>query len=152
MCRRTGLPGGQPFGPVYKNDPESDATRYQVLRDQLEIYQQHNASWAIWTYKDIGLQGVVYAASDSPWMGRVRPIVEQKNHLGTGAWVRRTPAIQQVIPPIEELFEKQSPSYEPSPFGVRRHVTQLVRHLLLSEAMLDEWAEQFCGVTADHID
>src|ERR671928_559379 len=65
------------FGPVYKNEPESDAMRYQVLRDQLEIYRKYDASWAIWTYKDIGLQGVVYAAPDSPWMERVRPIAEK---------------------------------------------------------------------------
>src|SRR5215210_4512021 len=29
------------FGPVYKNEPQSDAARYQVLKDQLEIYQKY---------------------------------------------------------------------------------------------------------------
>jgi len=28
-----------------------------VLADQLEIYARHGASWAIWLYKDIGIQG-----------------------------------------------------------------------------------------------
>ena len=37
----------------------------QLLADQLEIYGRHDASWALWTYKDIGLQGLVYAAPDS---------------------------------------------------------------------------------------
>jgi aryl-phospho-beta-D-glucosidase BglC (GH1 family) len=140
------------FGPVYKNDPQADASRYQLLRDQLEIYKKHNASWAIWTYKDIGLQGVVYAAPDSPWMERVRPIVDKKNRLGADAWGTTDAGIQQVIRPIEELFEKEFPNYKPFPFGVRRHVAQLVRHTLISEALLDEWAERFRGVTADDIE
>src|SRR5918912_415265 len=32
------------FGPVYTNDPAADAARYQVLRDQLEIYRKYRAS------------------------------------------------------------------------------------------------------------
>ena len=53
------------FGPVYPpDDPGSHEMRYEVLRDQLEIYARHGVNWAIWTYKDIGLQGVVYAAPD----------------------------------------------------------------------------------------
>lgn len=65
--RRTGTPIwiGE-FGPVYSTDRSQDAWRYQLLRDQLEIYRDHAASWALWTYKDIGLQGLVYAAADSP--------------------------------------------------------------------------------------
>src|SRR3712207_1695330 len=47
------------FGPVYTGQPEADAMRYQLLTDQLAIYQRYQASWALWTYKDIGLQGVV---------------------------------------------------------------------------------------------
>ena len=42
------------FGPVYTGDPEADAMRYQLLRDQLAIYQHYGVSWSIWLYKDIG--------------------------------------------------------------------------------------------------
>jgi endoglucanase len=140
------------FGPVYTNEPEADAMRFQVLRDQLDIYRKYNASWAIWTYKDIGLQGVVYAAPDSPWMERVGPIVEKKKRLGADAWGTTDAGIRHIIGPIEELFQTEFPNYQPFPFGVRRHVAQLVRHMLLSEALLDEWAERFRGVTADDIE
>ena len=47
------------FGPVYTGDPARDEQRSRLLEDQLEIYARHDASWALWTYKDIGLQGVV---------------------------------------------------------------------------------------------
>ena len=60
--RETGTPlwVGE-FGPVYTGDPAIDAQRYQILRDQLEIYDAHAAGWSIWTYKDVGLQGLVHA-------------------------------------------------------------------------------------------
>ena len=34
------------FGPLYTGDPERDDQRYQLLQDQLEIYQQYGASWS----------------------------------------------------------------------------------------------------------
>jgi endoglucanase len=139
------------FGPVYKNELASDAMRYQVLRDQLEIYRKYDASWAIWTYKDIGLQGVVYAAPDSAWVERVAPIVEKKKRLGVDAWGTTDAGVRQIIGPLEELFRTEFPTYQPFPFGSHRHIAQLVRHMLLAEAMLDEWAERFRGVTADDI-
>ena len=60
--RETGTPiwVGE-FGPVYTGDDES---RLQLLSDQLEIYERYGAGWSLWTYKDIGLQGLVYADPD----------------------------------------------------------------------------------------
>lgn len=66
--RERGLPiwNGE-FGPVYARkqyDGEgSDATnesRYQLLKDQLEVYDEAEISWSIWLYKDIGFQGPSY--------------------------------------------------------------------------------------------
>jgi len=88
------------FGPVYTGDAEADAVRYQVLRDQLEIYKRHGASWSIWTYKDIGLQGVVYAAPDCAWLERIRPVLEKKARLGVDAWGGRDTHIRQVMEPL----------------------------------------------------
>jgi endoglucanase len=140
------------FGPVYKVDPESDAMRYQVLKDQLEIYRKFNANWAIWTYKDIGLQGVVYAATESPWMERVGPIVDKKNRLGADSWGTTDAGVRHIIGPIEELFQKEFPNYWPFPFGPRRHIAQLVRHELFSEPLVEDWAERFQGLHDNDID
>src|SRR5690242_20226849 len=125
-------------GPVTANEPASVALDNQVLRDQLAIYQKYNASWAIWTYKDIGLQGVVYAQPDSPWMQRVQPIVDKKRRLGTDAWGTTDAGIRHITEPIESLFATEFPNYQPFPFGARRQIAQHVRHMLLSEAMLEE--------------
>jgi endoglucanase len=140
------------FGPIYSGHPDTDAMRLRVLRDQLDIYRDYKASWAIWTYKDIGLQGVVYAAPDSPWMQRVQPIVQKKHRLGADSWGTTDAGVRHIIGPIEDLFEQEFPNYQPFPFGVKRHIAQLVRHMLLSEPLLDEFAERFRGISAEDID
>lgn len=141
------------FGPVYPpDDPESHAMRYELLRDQLEIYARHGVNWAIWTYKDVGLQGVVYAAPDSPYVERIRPIIEKKARLGVDAWGGKDAEIRDVMEPLERLFEREYPGHEPFPFGVQREIELLVRNILLAEPMLPEYAELFSGMGEDEID
>jgi aryl-phospho-beta-D-glucosidase BglC (GH1 family) len=140
------------FGPVYTGDSASDAGRRRLLEDQLEVYARHHASWAIWTYKDIGLQGVVYAAPDSPWMQRIRPILEKKARLGVDAWGGRDAGIRHVMDPIADTFAREFPGYNPFPFGAKRNVDQLVRHILLTEPLVDEFARLFEGVSNADID
>jgi endoglucanase len=141
------------FGPVYPPDnPESHATRYAVLRDQVEIYARHGVSWAIWTYKDIGLQGVVYTAPDSPWVERIRPIIEKKARLGVDAWGGTDAEIRDVMEPLERLFEREFPGHEPFPFGTQREIELLVRNILLAEPMLPEYGDLFRGMSETEID
>ena len=85
--RETGTPlwVGE-FGPVYTGDPERDEQRYQLLADQLEIYARHGAGWSIWTYKDVGLQGLVHAAPDSPYLLRFGDLIAKKARLGIDSW------------------------------------------------------------------
>ena len=53
------------FEKVYSNEAdgadweETNAARFQLLRDQLKIYKEDQISWSIWLYKDIGFQGMV---------------------------------------------------------------------------------------------
>jgi hypothetical protein len=151
--RETGTPiwVGE-FGPVYTGNPGQDAMRYRLLQDQLEIYKRYGASWAIWTFKDIGLQGVVSAKPESAWMTRVRPILEKKARLGVDAWGARDQGVRHILEPIERTFAEEFPKYQPFPFGARRHIDQLVRHVLLAEPLVEEFAGLFRDVTMDDID
>jgi endoglucanase len=140
------------FGPVYKGEEQADAMRYQLLRDQLEIYNRHGANWAIWTYKDIGLQGVVYAAPDSQWVERIRPNLEKKARLGVDAWGGTDAEIRYVMEPLERLFAEEYPDYHPFPFGSQREIELLVRNILLAEPMLPEYAELFRDMSEAELD
>lgn len=148
--RRTGTPIwiGE-FGPVYTGDPEQDRVRYQILSDQLEIYDDHAASWSLWTYKDVGLQGLVYAREDGDYMRRIAPALEKKRRLGTDSWGSDDRLVRHVMDPIEELFDREFPDFDPYPWGRTGWVRRLVRHIVLAEPLVDDFARCFDGVTPD---
>jgi endoglucanase len=148
--RETGTPiwVGE-FGPVYTGDPERDGERYRLLEDQLEIYSRHDASWALWTYKDIGLQGVVHADPESAYIRRIAPILEKKARLGVDSWGSTDEGVRHILEPIEQLFQKEFPEFEPYPWGARRWIHGHIRHVMLAEAMVDEFAGVFAGVGPD---
>lgn len=145
--RETGTPiwVGE-FGPVYTGDPERDAQRARLLADQLEIYARHDASWALWTYKDIGLQGVVTAAPDSAYLRRIAPVLEKKARLGVDSWGSTDAGVRELIAPFEQLFREEFPDFAPYPWGADRWIAGHIRHVMLAEAMVDDYANAFRGV------
>ena len=148
--RRTGTPIwiGE-FGPVYSHDRSQDLWRLQLLRDQLEIYREHGASWALWTYKDIGLQGLVHAARDSEYIELVADLIEKKERLGVDSWGGSDASIREVIDPIDALFDREFPGFAPYPWGRQPHVAVLVRHILMAEPLAEQFADRFRGVGAE---
>jgi aryl-phospho-beta-D-glucosidase BglC (GH1 family) len=150
--RQTGTPIwiGE-FGPVYPDDARRDAMRFQVLADQLEIYRRHDAGWALWTYKDIGLQGLVHAAPDSPYLRRIAPVLEKKARLGVDAWGSTDEGVRDLLAPIEAAFRREFPTFDPFPFGQRSWIHGLVRHILLAEPLLEDFARCFEGAGDDEV-
>jgi hypothetical protein len=53
--------------------------------------------------------------------------------------------------PIEELFKKEFPDYDPYPNGTERHIALLVRHVLIAEALVPEYCNLFKGLTDEHL-
>jgi aryl-phospho-beta-D-glucosidase BglC (GH1 family) len=148
--RNTGTPiwVGE-FGPVYTGDPVRDDSRYRVLADQLEIYDEHEAGWSLWTYKDIGLQGLVHLGADSPYRRRIAPVLEKKARLGVDVWGGVDTGVRHILDPIERTVAAEFPYFDPSPFGQQQWIHVLVRHILLAEPMVDDFARCFAGIGAD---
>jgi endoglucanase len=140
------------FGPVYTGDPERDEQRYQVLSDQLDIYDRYAAGWSIWTYKDVGLHGLVELSPESAYMERFGDLIAKKRRLGVDAWGSTHAELPEVIEPLHELIAREFPSWAPYPWGVREATDLLVRHILLAQAMLPEYAERFRGLGDDELD
>jgi endoglucanase len=140
------------FGPVYRGEPQADAMRYQLLRDQLEIYNRYHAHWSLWTYKDIGLQGIVYTSPDSPWITRLKPFLEKKARLGVDEWGGLDTHIRPIMQPIEEAFAREFPRYDPFPFGADWMIKRLVRNVLFSEPLLAEFSAYFRDLNEQDLD
>ncbi|MDR8409672.1 cellulase family glycosylhydrolase [Nonomuraea sp. 3-1Str] len=148
--RETGTPlwVGE-FGPVYTGDPDTDRQRYQILRDQLEIYDGYDAGWSLWTYKDVGLQGLVCARG--PYLERFGPFIEKKRRLGADRWGSTMEETASELAPLHRLVETEAPGWNPYPWGARYQTDDLVRHILIAQALLPEYAELFRGLGDDEL-
>ena len=68
--RRTGTPiwVGE-FGPVYSGDPTGTTRATGCSTTSSTSTTSHAAGWSLWTYKDIGLQGLVHRRAGQPVHG-----------------------------------------------------------------------------------
>jgi len=139
------------FGSHYTEDPVIDARRRQVALDQIAAFEELEAHWCLWPYKNIGVQDVVHLAPDSPWMTRVKPILEKKARLCVDIAFPGT-TIQPLLQPIEDLMTREFPEYDPPPWGAKSRIGRLMRSILLSEPLIPEFADLFKAMSETEID
>jgi aryl-phospho-beta-D-glucosidase BglC (GH1 family) len=140
------------FNAVFNGGDELKAMRRNLLEDQLDIYDKHQAGWIYWGYKDIGLAAPLSVAPDSPWMSRIRPMVEKKARLAVDLWGGDLANIAHVLAPVKEVFTTEFPDYCPFPWGADFRINRLIPHTLFSEALAAEFGELFRGMDADGIE
>ncbi|MFC4061273.1 glycoside hydrolase family 5 protein [Planomonospora corallina] len=150
--RQTGTPiwVGE-FGPVYTGDPAIDAQRYQILTDQLEIFDAHGAGWSLWTYKDVGLQGLVTTDPAGPYMTRFGEFIAKKTRLGADRWGSTMEETAEALAPLHELLATEFPDWDPYPWGARYQTDDLIRHILIAQALLPEYAARLAGLSDDEL-
>ncbi len=134
------------FGPVYSGIPKKDEMHYQVLKDQLAYYRKYKVSWCIWLYKDMGLQAIRHQKENTPYMKLVSAFLSRKDSLGSDAWGSTDKNVRQVVQPLEELFTKEFPEYNPYPNGQQRQISLMVRNILIAEALVPEYCNLFKGL------
>jgi len=148
FMRQTGTPVwiGE-FGPVYTGDPVQDDMRYALLRDQLAIYREHGASWSLWTYKDLGLQGLVTVAPGSPYGQQIAGVLAKKRRLATDSWGGDDRQIRHILEPIEQFVADEFPDFNPYPWGARRWIARILREIVLGEPLVEEFGRCFAGLS-----
>jgi endoglucanase len=139
------------FGPVYGAGAQRDAQRRRLLADQIETYTAAGASWSLWTYKDIGVQGLVVTGAESGWMRRTAAVRAKKARLAVDAWGATTDGMRDVLDPLLARFEREFPGFDPYPFGALRYVHQLVLHMCFAEPLADEFASCFADASDDEL-
>jgi endoglucanase len=139
------------FGPVYTGDSLKDEMRYQILKDQLAYYRKYKVSWCIWLYKDMGLQSIMHQNATTPYMQLVSKFLARKDSLGSDAWGSNDKNIRQVIAPLEDLFNKEFPNYNPYPNGAKSQINLMVRHILIAEALVPEYCNLFKNLSDEQL-
>ena len=152
------------WGPVYaRKQYEGEETdyinesRFHVLKDQLEIYNKDRLSWSIWTYKDIGFQGMVYVSPESPYMTLFKDHLAKKHRLAVDAWGADDTHVRSIFKPlldhiIEEIPEKYRNIYPSPVWKLSDRVGRLARNILVSEFLVKEWADHFVGKSEEELD
>jgi endoglucanase len=145
--RRTGTPiwVGE-FGPIYTGDERIDAQRRTMLDDQLDIYRRHNASWSIWTYKDLGRQGLASVRPDSPYLTRFGDFVAKKDRLAADSWGSNGIGPAEATVPFQDMMEREFPRFGPYPWGRRDWVRTLILNITVAQPLAYEYAELFRGL------
>ncbi|KAI3201026.1 hypothetical protein DTO027I6_6129 [Penicillium roqueforti] len=129
------------FGPVYADkaldgDAETiNQERYNLLGEQLHIYDRYNISWSIWLYKDIGLQGMIYTEPDSKWNKTIQPFLEKKRAFWLDKWGRRpAPEPEAALRPLLDWIDRVSPTAKqtyPTSWNTELHVMRGVFYTFL---------------------
>jgi aryl-phospho-beta-D-glucosidase BglC (GH1 family) len=134
------------FGPIYTGDPAKDSQRQQILEDQLEIYRRHDVSWSLWTYKDIGMQGLAYVGDATPYRSRFGTFVAKKDRLAADAWGSDGEGPAAVTRPFQELIAREFPDFNPYPWGAPGWVRTLILNIAIAQPLVGEYARLFRGL------
>ena len=79
------------FGAVYNGAAEEVPDRLRALDDQIGVLEQTGSHWSTWTYKDVGVMGMLTLAPSSPYMQHVADFQRKKRALGTDDWMKWLP-------------------------------------------------------------
>ncbi|KAJ6127658.1 hypothetical protein N7523_003270 [Penicillium sp. IBT 18751x] len=149
------------FGPTYalsgsENEQEINQCRYNLLRRQLQIYEKHHICWSTWTYKDIGLMGMVSTRQDSAWNRLIAQMFEKKQLLCIdGFSTTRSPELESVLTPLVKWIDKVSPNAKktyPLNWDTKNHVMRAVIRTFLAQSLYGEFAELFKGKTTEELE
>jgi hypothetical protein len=139
------------FGPVYGAGAERDAQRRRLLADQIAMFEEAGAGWSLWTYKDIGVQGLVRVAPHAPWLRRTAAVRAKKAAVAADHWGVTTDGISDVLRPLLARFDREFPGFDPYPFGAHRYVEQLVLSMCFAEPLSDEFAACFADCSDEEL-
>lgn len=139
------------FGPVYGAGQERDAQRRRLLADQLDIYEAAGAGWSVWTYKDIGVQGLVTVPPDSSYLARTAAVRAKKKAVAADHWGMTPDSMRDVLGPLLARFSGEFPRYDPYPWGARKYAEQLVLNICFAEPLSDEFAACFAYASDDEL-
>lgn len=150
------------FGPVYADSRlisdalEVNQERYNLLNEQLSIYDKYQIHWSIWLYKDIGMQGMICTSPDSKWNRTIQPFLDKKRKYQLDGWGRvPSKEPEEALAPLVQWIDKVSPTAKetyPSVWTTQRKVQRAVFHTFLASSFSDEFAGLFKGMQKEELD
>lgn len=150
------------FGPVY-SDPRVDKDaedinneRYNLLGEQLRIYDKYQIPWSIWLYKDIGVQGMVHTDPNGTWNKTIQPFLEKKKRYQLDAWGKYpSKEVEDITGPLVKWIDSIAPEAKntyPTPWATQRHIDRATLQTFVSQALQSDFAKLFEGMSFEQLD
>jgi len=159
------------FGSIYWNTP-NDMYRLRVNEDLLSIFEKYNTHWTIWTYKDVGIMGLVYLNPESEYMRTFSDLLKLKYKLGADEWGPSLAStfIKNItthfIEMLKEELEKNGYVYEDSVINFEGEIlsekwhssysyevrVRRTFHILVSRYLVKLFAERLKGLDYNKLD
>ncbi|GGR28281.1 glycoside hydrolase family 5 protein [Deinococcus ruber] len=142
------------FGSVYNGPGDDLASRLRAIDDQISVFEEFGAHWTTWTYKDVGVMGLVTLDPNSSYIRRVAPSLQLKAQLDTDfwmGWLPTTPAkakLSELAAIIEDTL--QDPSIEPGPN--RRFLGQATFDHYVGHLLINPYVQLFQGLSDAEIE
>ena len=123
-----------------------------MVDDLIDVMEERGHHCTIWTYKDIGVMGPIYAAPESEWMRRIGPILKVYRELRCDAWYLDGGEVDDLLTRVAGVSKRVTGDGgldEDRLLGRLRH---LVRAVALPEQLLPLFAERFRDMDEEEID
>lgn len=135
----------------------ADMARLMALKDQLEVFNKYEQHWTIWTYKDVGVQGLVVPKEDCEYMKRIKPVLELKEKLGLDSWTSRGHGLlaietARMIEVIAQTVSETLKDYSLDYASLTRTLGDRIICGAISNFLTPLYALQFADMTEDEIE
>jgi endoglucanase len=143
------------FGAMFTGGAGDSAYRLRALNEQIEIFEEKAAHWTIWTYKDIGVMGMVTVDPRSEYMQLIRPVLRAKKTLGVEAWLDTgapKTVVQKAVKRLAGIAERAIGDAEIDHVSNRMFLGQAVQAGYFANLMQPAFAKRFKGLSESQID
>lgn len=134
----------------------ADRAKLAALKDQVEVFNNYEQHWTIWTYKDIGFQGLAVVNPDCEYMNRIRPVTRLKKRLGIDPWTSRehgflSAEVNRLIELAGQIIAEELNDYSLDYDILKRNLVNDVICGILGNTLAPLYALQFADMTVEEI-
>ncbi len=128
-----------------------------MRRLQLEVFNKYEQHWTIWTYKDVGVQGLIVPKEDCEYLKRIKPILKLKEKLGLDSWTSRGHGLlaietAKMIELIAQTVAEELKDYSLDYTSLTRTLGDRTICGAISNFLTPLYALQFADMTAEEIE
>jgi hypothetical protein len=142
------------FGSEFDGPAEELPFRLKALDDQIDILEARRAHWTIWTYKDIGMMGLLAVDPKSEYLKAIASLLAIKRELATDSWGASQPytEVRAKIADLGDLILRHLPETGADPERFKFYLEQSTLANFIATFIQPLWAKCFANMDEAEID